>query len=93
MKLKTKITLTSVCLLLLLSQAFSIWNLSRTQEQIIENIRSYEYDRLSSDVWRFTISAAQSMLPGPHSPPATVKMPSSTMTMKNCTISVPICST
>lgn len=35
MKLKTKITLTSVCLLLLLSQAFSIWNLSRTQEQII----------------------------------------------------------
>ena len=58
MKLKTKITLTSVCLLLLLSQAFSIWNLSRTQEQIIENIRSYEYDRLSSDVWRFNKALA-----------------------------------
>lgn len=53
MKLRTKITLASAGLLLLLSQAFSIWNLSRTQEQIIENIRSYEYDRLSSDVWRF----------------------------------------
>lgn len=53
MKLRTKITLASVSLLLCLSQAFSIWNLSKTQEQIIENIRTYEYDRLTSDVFDY----------------------------------------
>lgn len=53
MKLRTKISLASVGLLLLLSQAFSIWNLTKTQEQIIENIRSYEYDRLSSEASGF----------------------------------------
>ena len=36
MKLRTKITLASVSLLLFLSQAFSIWNLAKTQEQISE---------------------------------------------------------
>lgn len=53
MKLRTKITLASVSLLLFLSQAFSIWNLAKTQEQIIENIRAYEEDRLTSEVFRF----------------------------------------
>lgn len=58
MNLKTKITLASVSLLLLLSQAFSVWNLAQTQEQIIENIRSYEYEKLASDKWNFNKALA-----------------------------------
>lgn len=53
MKLKTKISVVSVGMLLLLSLTFSLWNLSKTQEQIIDNILKYETDRLSEDVWNF----------------------------------------
>lgn len=53
MKLKTKISVVSVGMLLLLSLTFSIWNLSKTQEQIIDNILQYETDRLSEDIWNF----------------------------------------
>lgn len=53
MKLKTKISAVSVGMLLLLSLTFSIWNLSKTQQQIIDNILRYETDRLSEDIWNF----------------------------------------
>lgn len=56
MKLKTKISVVSVGMLLLLSLTFSIWNLTKTQEQIIDNILQYEADRLSDDIWNFNRS-------------------------------------
>lgn len=59
MKLKTKISAVSVTMLLLLSLTFSIWNLSKTQEQIIDNILQYETDRLSEDIWNFKRTLAE----------------------------------
>ena len=53
MKLKTKISAVSVGMLLFLCLAFSLWNLSKTQRQMIDNIVRYETDRLSGDIWNF----------------------------------------
>ncbi len=53
MKLKTKITIAAVGMMLLASQAFSIWNLAKTQEQILDNILQDESVRLSDNTSRF----------------------------------------
>ena len=41
MKLQTKITLVATISMLFLSMAFSFWNLSVTQRQIMDNILLY----------------------------------------------------
>ncbi len=59
MKLKTKISVVSVGMLLLLSLTFSIWNLNKTQKQMIDNIIHDETNRLSIDIWNFDRSLQQ----------------------------------
>lgn len=54
MKLRTKITLAATASMLFLSQAFSLWNLSMTQRQIIDNILVYESEQLQNDVASFS---------------------------------------
>ncbi|MDO5422346.1 MAG: HAMP domain-containing sensor histidine kinase [Eubacteriales bacterium] len=53
MKFRTKISAAAVGLLLLLSQIFSVWSLTETQKQMIENIVESEWQALDEDVNRF----------------------------------------
>lgn len=53
MKLQTKITLVSTISMLLLSMAFSLWNLSMTQRQIMDNILLFEDEELQRDAAAF----------------------------------------
>ena len=54
MKLQTKITLAATASMLFLSQIFSIWNISVTQRQIIDNILLFESEQLQSDINSFS---------------------------------------
>ena len=54
MKLQTKITLAATASMLFLSQIFSIWNISVTQSQIIDNILLFESEQLQSDINSFS---------------------------------------
>ena len=53
MKLQTKITLVATISMLFLSMAFSLWNLSMTQRQIMDNILLYEAEQLQNDIRAF----------------------------------------
>lgn len=53
MKLRTRITAAAVSMLLFLSQAFSIWNLTETRKMVLDNIAGSELNWLEANVRRF----------------------------------------
>lgn len=55
-KLTVKIAAAAGSLLLILSQAFSLWNLLETRRMLMENIAGYEWERLRSSASEFSLS-------------------------------------
>ena len=53
MKLSTKISAAAVSLLLILSQAFAVWNLTQTRKHLLDTIAQAELRQLESDCNQF----------------------------------------